>query len=396
MTLDDTPRPFAKPTPGGYRPLPSSPPPTAAPTATVPLPPPIPPLDRITQPFLRLLGQLQHNSTQPDPVGLFRQLTAALTQLPVEGRALGLDDAVATQAQAALAFTLDDVIGHSPWGGVLQGASLAATVCGLSADGAGFFPALDALLADPAADTALLRLYLYCLDLGLVGGYREGKAGRATWELARQRLLTALRQREPAPPAALSRQWQGFRAPLNRRMEWPPLGTWVLVLVAVVLAVQAGASHYRHAVLTAHMQPWLAAMTLPADPPPATVAVAERWRDQLSGEPCWNPLPRRGLVVTSCDGLFLPPHAALTAKGQALLALIGQLGRSDRQQRLAVAVVTEPLDPLGDFVRSMDLAARLSGLLDHPGQVTVAYPTDLPRNAGALRVGLLPPLEIAP
>jgi type VI secretion system protein ImpK len=181
------------------------------------------PLLAAAAPLLMLLGDLRLLPSDPEPEPLRRYLSDAIREFERKASDSGTAEDDARIARYVLCETADDLVGglpgvdRAPWlrDGMLMRFFRADTA------GAGFYEALNAVLADPEPHCDLLELMHACLSLGFEGQYRARPDGRQALERVRRDIYETLRQFRPRAAPELSPQWEGLGSTLPRARRIP-------------------------------------------------------------------------------------------------------------------------------------------------------------------------------
>jgi type VI secretion system protein ImpK len=181
------------------------------------------PLLAAAAPLLMLLGDLRLLPSDPEPEPLRRYLSDAIREFERKASDSGTAEDDARIARYVLCETADDLVGGLP--GVDRAAWLrdGMLMRFFRADtaGAGFYEALNAVLADPEPHCDLLELMHACLSLGFEGQYRGRPDGRQALERVRRDIYETLRQFRPRAAPELSPQWEGLGSTLPRARRIP-------------------------------------------------------------------------------------------------------------------------------------------------------------------------------
>ena len=289
------------PNPGGRRQTPAAPPAPAAPSSTAPearqvagdwlgTPPPQPRADyarpqlldreklslphsnvmmRAAGPLLLLLGRLRIALMRASFAELMDQAGETITAFDAEVRRAGVPEAQARSAQYILCATADDIVQNIPSEDrhVWAQYSMLAKFFGERAGGVRFFQELDAALANPAQNAALLELFHACLALGFQGVHRTSPNGQATLQALQRRTYEVLKSVRGQTAEELSPRWVGIE--LQSRMGKARLPFWVSATLGA--AALAGVYMTYWTLLTNRSEAAAGGMT--ALHPPVTLAL---------------------------------------------------------------------------------------------------------------------------
>ncbi|TJW59590.1 MAG: DotU family type IV/VI secretion system protein, partial [Mesorhizobium sp.] len=150
-------------------------------------------------PLLMLLGQLRLMPVDRQAAPLAEHIADAIETFDLAIAKAGVAEEDARIAKFALCETADDLVGNLPWPSKdswLQHA-LVARFFHTQPTGAGFYGALNNILATPEAHYDLLELMHACLSLGFEGQYRGLAKERDTLERVRRDVYDTLRYFKP-------------------------------------------------------------------------------------------------------------------------------------------------------------------------------------------------------
>ncbi|WP_348530046.1 type VI secretion system protein TssL, long form [Mesorhizobium sp. NFR06] len=190
-------------------------------------------------PLLMLLGQLRLMPVERQAAPLAEHLPDAIEAFDQTIAKAGIGEEDARIAKFALCETADDLVGNLPWPGndIWLQHSLVAQFFHSQPTGAGFYEALNKMLATPQAHYDLLELMHACLSLGFEGQYRALPAERNTLERVRRDVYDTLRYFKPRAGDEISPRWQGMAAALSKPRARLPL--WAVAAAATTLVTAA-------------------------------------------------------------------------------------------------------------------------------------------------------------
>ncbi|TPI09590.1 type VI secretion system protein TssL [Mesorhizobium sp. B4-1-3] len=197
------------------------------------------PILAASAPLLMLLGQLRLMPVDRQAAPLAEHIADAIETFDLAIARAGVADENARIAKFALCETADDLIGNLPWPSKdswLQH-SLVARFFHTQPTGAGFYEALNNILARPEAHYDLLELMHACLSLGFEGQYRGLAKERDTLERVRRDVYDTLRYFKPRAGEDISPHWQGMAAALPKPRARLPL--WAVAAAAATLVTAA-------------------------------------------------------------------------------------------------------------------------------------------------------------
>jgi type VI secretion system protein ImpK len=190
-------------------------------------------------PLLMLFGQLRLMPVERQAAPLAERIADAIETFDRAIAKAGVAEEDARIAKFALCETADDLVGNLPWPGKdswLQH-SLVAQFFHAQPTGAGFYEALNNILAKPEAHYDLLELMHACLSLGFEGQYRGLAKERDTLERIRRDVYDTLRYFKPRAGDDISPRWQGMAAALPKPRARLPL--WAVAAAAATLVTAA-------------------------------------------------------------------------------------------------------------------------------------------------------------
>jgi type VI secretion system protein ImpK len=203
------------------------------------------PIMTAAAPLLVLLGQLRLMGRDTDAASLATLVANAISKFEREITEAGVPEEDARIAKFALCETADDIIQHLPgfdrdrW----TEHSMLSRFFGVRVFGAGFFNALNKLLADPETHYDLLEFMHACLSLGFEGQYRGIAREDRNLERVRQDVYDTLRYSRARATDDISLRWRGLAEAMSNTPARAPfwsIAAGVLVLLAgsyVVLRV---------------------------------------------------------------------------------------------------------------------------------------------------------------
>ena len=197
------------------------------------------PILAASAPLLMLLGQLRLMPVDRQAAPLAEHIADAIETFDLAMAKSGVAGEDARIAKFALCETADDLVGNLPWPSKdswLQH-SLVARFFHTRPTGAGFYEALNNILAAPEAHYDLLELMHACLSLGFEGQYRGLARERNTLERVRRDVYDTLRYFKPRASDDISPRWQGMAAALPKPRARLPL--WAVGATAATLVAAA-------------------------------------------------------------------------------------------------------------------------------------------------------------
>ena len=190
-------------------------------------------------PLLMLFGQLRLMPVERQAAPLAEHIAEAIETFDRAIAKAGTGEEDARIAKFALCETADDLVGNLPWPSKdswLQH-SLVAQFFHSQPTGAGFYGALNTILAKPEAHYDLLELMHACLSLGFEGQYRGLTGERNTLERVRRDVYDTLRYFKPRANDDISPRWQGMAAAMPKPGARLPL--WAVAAAAATLVTAA-------------------------------------------------------------------------------------------------------------------------------------------------------------
>lgn len=200
------------------------------------------PIVAAAAPLLMLLGQLRLTPVDRKASSLARYIADAVETFDRAVAKAGVGEEDARIAKFALCETTDDLVGNlpwpkeSPWGDH----SLVVQFFHTPASGAGFYEALNEILAKPEARFDLLELMHICLSLGFEGQYRGLASERETLQRVRSDVHDTLRYLKARATDDISPNWQSIAATQPKPPASLPLWAVAAAAVALVTAVFFG------------------------------------------------------------------------------------------------------------------------------------------------------------
>ncbi|MDG4892163.1 type VI secretion system protein TssL, long form [Mesorhizobium sp. WSM4976] len=189
-------------------------------------------------PLLMLFGQMRLMPVERQAASLAGRIADAIETFDLAIAKAGVAEEDARIAKFALCETADDLIGNLPWpikDSWLQH-SLVTQFFHTEPTGAGFYGALNNVLARPEAHYDLLEVMHACLSLGFEGQYRGLAKERDTLERVRRDVYDTLRYFKPRA-GDISPHWQGMAAALPKPRARLPL--WAVAAAAATLVSAA-------------------------------------------------------------------------------------------------------------------------------------------------------------
>jgi len=190
-------------------------------------------------PLLMLLGQLRLKPVERQAAPLAEHIADGVETFERALTKSGVAEEDARIAKFALCETADDLVGNLPWPArdAWLAHSLVARFFHTKPTGAGFYQALNGILAKPEAHYDLLELMHACLSLGFEGQYRGLPGERDTLERVRRDVYDTLRYFRPRAADDISPRWQGLAAMMPKRRAQLPL--WAVAAAAATLVTAA-------------------------------------------------------------------------------------------------------------------------------------------------------------
>lgn len=197
------------------------------------------PLLAAAAPLLMLFGQLRLMPVERQAAPLAEHIAEAVETFDRAIAKAGIGEEDARIAKFALCETADDLVGNLPWPSKDNWLphSLVAQFFHTQPTGAGFFEALNKILAKPEAHYDLLELMHACLSLGFEGQYRGLAGERNALERVRRDVYDTLRYFRPRADQDISPRWQGMAAALPKPRARLPL--WAVAAAAATLVTAA-------------------------------------------------------------------------------------------------------------------------------------------------------------
>lgn len=190
-------------------------------------------------PLLMLFGQLRLMPVERQAAPLAEHIADAVETFERTLAKTDVGEEDARIAKFALCETADDIVGNLPWPSKetwLQH-SLVTQFFHRQPTGAGFYEALNKILAKPEAHYDLLELMHACLSLGFEGQYRGLPDQRNRLERVRRDVYDTLRYFRPRAADDISPRWQGMAAAIPRPRGRLPL--WAIAAAAATLVAAA-------------------------------------------------------------------------------------------------------------------------------------------------------------
>ncbi|MEI9411975.1 type VI secretion system protein TssL, long form [Mesorhizobium salmacidum] len=190
-------------------------------------------------PLLMLFGQLRLIPVERQAAALAEHTADVIESFERTTAKAGIGEEDARIAKFALCETADDLIGNLPWPEKQSWAqhSMVVRFFHTQPTGAGFYEALNNILAKPEAHCDLLELLHACLSLGFQGQYRGLQRERNALERVRRDVYDTLRYFRPRAAEDISPRWQGMAAALARPGVRLPL--WAIAAAAATLVTAA-------------------------------------------------------------------------------------------------------------------------------------------------------------
>ena len=190
-------------------------------------------------PLLMLFGQLRLMPVERQAAPLAEHIADAVETFDRAIAKAGVGEEDARIAKFALCETADDLVGNLPWPSKDNWLphSLVKQFFHTQPTGAGFYQALNTILAKPEAHYDLLELMHACLSLGFEGQYRGLADQKTTLERIRSDVYETLRYFRPRAADDISPRWQGMAAAMPRPRGRLPL--WAIAAAAATLVAAA-------------------------------------------------------------------------------------------------------------------------------------------------------------
>jgi type VI secretion system protein ImpK len=193
-------------------------------------------------PLLMLLSQLRLMPVNRKASSLAEYITGAVETFDRAAAKAGVGEEDARIAKFALCEITDDLVSNLPWPKEQSwdNHSLVAQFFHTRPTGAGFYEALNEILAKPEAHFDLLELLHVCLSLGFEGQYRGLASERETLERIRRDVYDTLRYLKARATNDISPNWQSIAATQLKPKASLPLWAIAAAAVALVTAVFFG------------------------------------------------------------------------------------------------------------------------------------------------------------
>ncbi|WP_342634305.1 type VI secretion system protein TssL, long form [Mesorhizobium hawassense] len=193
------------------------------------------PLLAAAAPLLMLLGQLRLMPVERQAAPLAEHMAEAIETFDRTIAKAGIGEEDGRIAKFALCETADDLVGNLPWPSKDSWLphSLVAQFFHTQPTGAGFYEALNNVLAKPEAHYDLLELMHACLSLGFEGQYRGMAGERNALERVRRDVYDTLRYFKPRADEDIAPRWQGMAAAIPKPRARLPL--WAVAAAAATL-----------------------------------------------------------------------------------------------------------------------------------------------------------------
>lgn len=190
-------------------------------------------------PLLILFGQLRLMPVERQMAPLAEHIAAAVDMFDRAVGKAGIAEEDARIAKFALCETADDLVGNLPWPAKdsWQAHSLVTRFFHARPTGAGFYEALNKILAKPDEHCDLLELMHACLSLGFEGQYRGLTGERNSLERVRRDVYDTLRYFRPRADDDVSPHWQGMATTMPKPSARLPV--WAVAAAAVTLVTAA-------------------------------------------------------------------------------------------------------------------------------------------------------------
>ncbi|TIT01893.1 type VI secretion system protein TssL, long form [Mesorhizobium sp.] len=190
-------------------------------------------------PLLMLFGQLRLMPVEREAEQLAEHVAGAIEKFNRTIRKAGVPEEDARIAKFALCETADDLIGNLPWPKRDEWAqhSMLSQFFHIVPTGAGFYEALNKILAAPEAHYDLLELMHACLSLGFEGQYRGLAHEDNNLERVRRDVYETLRYFRARADEDISPHWQSLAMSSGHSSARLPL--WVIAAAASALLTAA-------------------------------------------------------------------------------------------------------------------------------------------------------------
>lgn len=197
------------------------------------------PLIAAAAPILILLGHLRLMVAELDAVPLAEHLGEAIQEFENSAADAAVPAEDARIAKFVLCEVVDDIAGNLPGfdKNVWKQHGMLSRFFQAAHPGAGFFKALNKILADPESHHDLLELMQVCLSLGFEGQYRGMAPEDGSLQRVRKDVYDTLRYFSPRPNEEISPRWQGLSAAMVRTTPRVPL--WSVAALALALVTGA-------------------------------------------------------------------------------------------------------------------------------------------------------------
>ncbi|TIM10586.1 type VI secretion system protein TssL, long form [Mesorhizobium sp.] len=190
-------------------------------------------------PLLMLFGQLRLMAVERQAEQLAEHVAEAIEKFDRTMEKAGVPEEDARIAKFALCETADDLIGNLPWPKTDAWAqhSMLSQFFHVVPTGAGFYQALNKILAAPEAHYDLLELMHACLSLGFEGQYRGLAREDNNLERVRRDVYETLRYFRARADDDISPHWQSLAVSNPQSSVRLPL--WVIAAAAAALLTAA-------------------------------------------------------------------------------------------------------------------------------------------------------------
>jgi type VI secretion system protein ImpK len=190
-------------------------------------------------PLLMLFGQLRLMPVERQAEPLAEHVADAIEKFDRTMEKAGVPEEDARIAKFALCETADDLIGNLPWPKKDAWAQYAmlSQFFHVEPTGAGFYEALNKILANPEAHYDLLELMHACLSLGFEGQYRGLAREDTNLERVRRDVYETLRYFRARADEDISPHWQSLAVSSAQSSTRLPL--WVIAAAASALLTAA-------------------------------------------------------------------------------------------------------------------------------------------------------------
>ncbi|MER9963614.1 type VI secretion system protein TssL, long form [Mesorhizobium sp. M0045] len=197
------------------------------------------PILAASAPLLVLFGHLRLVPVERQAAPLAEHIAEAIERFDRTLEKSGVAEEDARIAKFALCETADDLVGNLPWTGKDTWAqhSMLSRFFHLEATGAGFFKALNKVLANPEPHLDLLELTHVCLSLGFEGQYRGLARDDISLERVRRDVYETLRYFRARAGEDISPRWQSMAATMVPSSTRLPL--WGVAAAASALLTAA-------------------------------------------------------------------------------------------------------------------------------------------------------------